>query len=74
MPNRSQLKAIKILTQYQRLAKKYDINLSEKKIEFLNKLRSQGIIKITNLPAKLRTEFPGEFSNMTLNEIREIEN
>ncbi|OUL36180.1 hypothetical protein BV372_08205 [Nostoc sp. T09] len=63
-------KAIKILTQYERLANKYGLRLSEQKIQELNVLRDNGLIRASNLPAKLRNEFPGEFSEMNLNEIR----
>lgn len=69
MPTKSQ-KAIKILTQYERLANKYKLNLSADKIQALNLLRDNGLIKFSDLPAKLRSEFPGEFGDMTLNEIR----
>jgi hypothetical protein len=69
MPTKSQ-KAIKILTQYERLAENKGLRLSDKKIQELNILRDKELIKISDLPATLRAEFPGEFINMTLNEIR----
>jgi|694.fasta_scaffold100517_1 hypothetical protein len=69
MPTKSQ-KAIKILTQYERLANKYNLNLSAEKIQALNRLRDNGLIKFSDLPAKLRSEFPREFGDMTLNEIK----
>jgi hypothetical protein len=69
MPTKSQ-KAIKILTQYERLANKYNLNLSAEKIQALNRLRDNGLIKFSDLPAKLRSEFPREFDDMTLNEIK----
>ncbi|WP_066425458.1 hypothetical protein [Anabaena sp. 4-3] len=70
MTSKQAQKAIKILTQYERLANKYGLRLSDDKIKELNTLRDNGLIKISNLPAKLRNEFPGEFSEMNLNEIR----
>ncbi|HLO84621.1 MAG TPA: hypothetical protein VK203_06350 [Nostocaceae cyanobacterium] len=70
MPNKPKDKAIKILTQYERLANKYGLKLSDEKIKELNDLRDRGLIKISNLPAKLRAEFPGEFRDMNLNDIR----
>ncbi|HLP87416.1 MAG TPA: hypothetical protein VK184_02275 [Nostocaceae cyanobacterium] len=73
MPNRPKDKAIKILSQYERLANKHGLNLSEEKIKQLNDLREQGLIKISHLPAKLRAEFSWEFSDMNLNDIRAFE-
>jgi hypothetical protein len=66
-------KAIKILTQYERLANKFNIQLSPQKIEYLNRLRDNGLIKIADLPAKLHNEFPGEFRDLTLDEIKSDE-
>ncbi|MFB2882126.1 hypothetical protein [Floridanema aerugineum] len=68
-----QKKAIKILTQYERLANKFELRLSSQKIAELNLLRDSGLIKITNLPARLHEEFPGEFRELTLDEIRSYE-
>lgn len=68
-----QKKAIKILTQYERLANKLGLRLSRQKIEELNRLRDNGAIKVTHLPARLHEEFPGEFRNMTLAEIESDE-
>jgi hypothetical protein len=65
--------AIKILTQYERLANKYNLNLSAEKIRSLNLLRDNGLIKFSDLPAKLRAEFPGEFCDMNLNQIKVYE-
>jgi predicted DsbA family dithiol-disulfide isomerase len=73
MTSKQAQKAIKILTQYERLANKYGLRLSDDKIQELNTLRDHGLIKVSNLPAKLRNEFPGEFSDMNLNEIRAYE-
>jgi hypothetical protein len=63
-------KAIKILVQYERLAQKLGIHLSAARIATLNRLRDAGLIRSTDLPAKLRIDFPGEFVGMTLGEIR----
>jgi hypothetical protein len=63
-------RAIKILEQYERLAKKLAIRLSPARIAQLNALRDAGQIKSTDLPAKLRLNFPGEFAGMTLDAIR----
>ena len=73
MATRQQNTAIKILTQYERLAKKFGLQLSRQKIEELNRLRDNGLIKLANLPAKLHQEFPGEFRDLTLDEIRSYE-
>lgn len=63
-------KAIKILEQFERLAKKLGLQLSAARIAHLNTLRDAETIKSTDLPAKLRLDFPGEFAGMTLGEIR----
>ncbi|TAE61548.1 MAG: hypothetical protein EAZ87_01750 [Nostocales cyanobacterium] len=73
MTSQNAKKAIKILTQYERLANKYGLRLSDEKIQELNSLRDNGLIKISNLPAKLGKEFPGEFRDMNLNEIKTYE-
>ena len=62
--------AIKILTQYERLAKKYGSNLPPKRIAELNRLRDAGTITSNHLPGTLTREFPGEFSGKTLAEIK----
>ena len=58
--------AIKLLRQFERLAKKYGVKLSPKRLAELNTLRDAGKIKSGDLPAKLRSLFPGEFAGMTL--------
>ncbi len=63
-------KAIKLLTQYERLAKKYGVNLSKNKLAELNKKRDEGTITSNDLPSTLRKEFPGEFGATPLGEIR----
>ena len=63
-------KAIKLLEQFERLARKYAIALSPQRKERLKKRRHAGIIKSSDLPAKLRSLFPGEFAGMTLTAIR----
>ncbi len=63
-------KAIKLLTQFERLAKKYGVKLSPKRLTELQRLRDNGKIKSSDLPAKLQSEFPDEFAGMTLAAIR----
>jgi hypothetical protein len=63
--------AIKLLEQFERLAKKYAVKLSPKRLRVLNELRDAGSIKSSDLPPKLRGEFPAEFAGMTLDAIRE---
>ena len=71
-PDRGHCKrAIKILEQYERLAGKRRIKLSAARIQELNRLRDAGVIKSTDLPAKLRPKFPGEFAGLTLAAIRQ---
>ena len=66
-------KAIKILEQYPRLAKKCGVRLSPGRLEALNQLREDGTITINDLPSTLRREFPvGTFNSMTLAQIREL--
>jgi hypothetical protein len=64
-------KAIKLLEQFERLVKKYGIKLSPKRLKELKDLRDAGKIKSSDLPAKLRSIFPGEFAGMTLHTIRD---
>jgi hypothetical protein len=64
-------KAIKILEQFERLAKKLGIKISHVRLQHLNDLRNNGTITSSDLPAKLAAEMPGEFANMPLAEIQE---
>jgi hypothetical protein len=65
--------AIKILTQYERLAQKFGLNLPASRIEELNRLRDAGTITINHIPASLRDPFPiGTFGDMTLAAIRQL--
>jgi hypothetical protein len=64
--------AIKILTQYERLAEKFGKNLPAKRIEELNALRDSGQITINHLPGFLKSMFPGNFGDMTLAAIRAL--
>jgi hypothetical protein len=64
-------KAIKILTQYERLAEKFGLKLPASRIQELNRLRDSEQITINHLPGSLRGEFPlGTFGDMTLAAIR----
>jgi hypothetical protein len=63
-------RAIKILEQYDRLTRKLAIRLPLARLAQLDALRETGEIKSTDLPAKLRLDFPGEFAGMTLDVIR----
>ncbi len=65
--------AIKILTQYERLAKKFGKKIGENRLRELDSLRELGEITINDLPATLRSEFPtGKFGNMNLKNIRHM--
>jgi len=65
-------KAIKILTQYERLAHNFATTIGTRRIAKLNRLREAGMITINHLPGLLRSEFPiGTFAHMILSEIRE---
>jgi hypothetical protein len=63
--------AIKLLEQFERLARKYGVKVPPKRLKELNKLRDAGKIKSSDLPAKLRSVFPGEFAGMTLEAVRD---
>jgi hypothetical protein len=63
-------KAIKLLQEYERLMRKYGKPLPPKHLKELNALRDAEKITSNHLPAKLRSEFPGEFAGMTLRDIR----
>jgi hypothetical protein len=63
-------KAIKLLQEYERLMKKYGKPLPRKRLMELNALRDAEKITSNDLPAKLRSEFPGKFAGMTLGGIR----
>ena len=66
-------KAIKILTQYERLAQKFGVNIGNKRIAELNRLRDTGQITINDIPGSLRGEFPtGTFGNITLKQVRNM--
>ncbi len=64
--------ALKLLTQYERLAAKYGVKLPEARIAVLDELRLQGGISSSDLPATLQRIFPGQLQGLTLNEIRQI--
>lgn len=64
--------ALKILTQYERLARKLHKNIPEERLAELNGLRDAEDITINDIPATLGHEFPGVFGNMTLEEIRQL--
>jgi hypothetical protein len=65
-------KALKILTQYERLAEKFEIKISPKRIADLDRLRDAGRISTSDLPAGLLREFPGELAGLSLDEIRKL--
>jgi hypothetical protein len=64
--------AIKLLTQYERLAQKLGVNLTPKRIQELNQKRDAGTIKSSDLPGTIQRQFPGIFAGKTLSEIRQI--
>jgi hypothetical protein len=63
--------AIKLLTQYERLAEKYGVRLTESRLQELDTKRDSGIISSNDLPATLQRVFPGRFLGQTLQEVRE---
>jgi hypothetical protein len=67
-------KAIKILKQYKRLTKKYQVDVGIQRQEELDDMIGAGSIKSTNLPAKLSREFPTEYKELTLGELEKLLN
>jgi hypothetical protein len=65
-------KAIKILKQYKRLTKKYQVDVSSQRQKELDDMLDAGSIKSTNLPAKLSREFPTEYKGFTLSELEKL--
>lgn len=72
-PTRAECRtAIKILTQYERLCQQYGCDISEERLQELNRKRDEGTITINDLPGTLHREWPGIFDSLTLEEIRKI--
>jgi hypothetical protein len=66
-------RAIKILTQYERLAAKFGKRMPPARVTELNSRRDAGEITIDMLPAFLHREWPGgRFDGRTLSEIRAL--
>ncbi|HTS18573.1 MAG TPA: RHS repeat-associated core domain-containing protein [Verrucomicrobiae bacterium] len=63
-------KAIKILEQYARLSRKFNINIGSDRISLLNQLRDSGQITSYDLPGTLGQEIDSEFQGLSLNEIK----
>lgn len=65
--------AIKVLTQYERLAEKLGIRIAPARMAELNRKRDAGTITGADLPATLRREWPGgPFDGKSLAEIRAL--
>ena len=64
--------ATKILTQYQRLAAKLGIRLSDKRLAELDRLRDAEVISSSDLPATLLKKFPGQLAGLSLSDIRKL--
>jgi hypothetical protein len=65
-------KAIKLLTQYERLARKYNVALPPARLADLNRLRDCGDICAGDLPATIRREFPPQLAGFSLQQIRNL--
>ncbi len=65
-------RAKKILSAWERLAQKYGVNIGAKRIRELRRKTQDGTIRLSDLPAKLRREFPDELSRYNLNQITNI--
>ena len=64
-------RAIKILEQFDRLARKLNARLAPGRLAKLKALRDAGIITTADLPARLLRDYPEEFVGLTLAEIRQ---
>ena len=65
-------RAKKILTQWERLARKLGIKISKKRRAELRRKTQDGTITIHDLPASLRRRFPSELDRFDLNQIINI--
>ena len=54
--------AIKLLEQFERLAKKLGITIPPRKLAELRDRKNNQTIRSSDLPPKLRSMFPGEFA------------
>ncbi len=63
--------AIKLLEQFERLARKFGIAIPSRKLAELRDRKNKETIRSSDLPAKLRSLFPGEFAGKSLKTIRE---
>jgi hypothetical protein len=62
----------KLLSEYERLSDKCKLSIPPAKLQQLNEKRDAGVIKPSDLPAKLKNEIPKEFQDMTIREIKEM--
>jgi hypothetical protein len=65
-------KAIKILKSYKRLSEDRGVKLPQQKIDDIDKKIKEKVVKISDLPALLRREYPGQYNDKTLEELEEI--
>jgi hypothetical protein len=65
-------KAIKLLTQYRRLASKKGRRIEEERFRRLDEKRQDGTITSFDLPATLQREFPNRFQGWTLEVILDL--
>ena len=64
--------AIKLLEQFERLAKKLGIAMPPKKLAELRDRKNNQTIRSSDLPPKLGSMFPGEFAGKSLKTIRDV--
>jgi hypothetical protein len=62
----------KLLTEYDRLANKFSLEIPQNKLKQLDEKRNLGTIKGTDLPATLKKEIPRELIDLTLNEVEKM--
>lgn len=63
-------KAVKLLTEYERLCGTMGMKIPRGKLRLLDEKREAAEITSHDLPGALQREFPGQFASLTLKEIR----
>ena len=62
---------MKLLEQFERLARKLGISIPPRRLADLRDLRDRETIRSGDLPPRLRSMFPGEFAGKSLKTIRD---
>jgi RHS repeat-associated protein len=65
-------KAIKLLEQVDRLSQKYNLKIPPRRLAEWRQKITDGTITSADLPMTIQDQFPGEFKNKTLSQLREL--